>query len=255
MLGRILYYVPYCSPIHPGRVLTTFGFLSTIVEIFNAIGVAYATNVALPSRLIQVGNAMMKASLILQIIVILLFYLLAAIFHFRCVKARVNTSNVNNSLVTLYISSALIFIRTIYRTVEFFGGENLASVHSASDLINLSPILRYEWFFWVFEATVMALNVLLWNQRHPRRFLPRSYRVYLAKDGVTEVEGPGWNQNSGMSGFMKTLIDPFGMLDLAKRGGKSEPAFWEMDGIGQNQGNQPKDANLVHAAGGERGEA
>src|SRR4051794_40424114 len=33
ILGRILYFVPHCSPIHPGRVLTTFAAISSIVEV------------------------------------------------------------------------------------------------------------------------------------------------------------------------------------------------------------------------------
>jgi len=33
ILGRILYYVPQHSPMHPGRVLTTFAAISGIVEV------------------------------------------------------------------------------------------------------------------------------------------------------------------------------------------------------------------------------
>ena len=40
MLGRILYFVPYCSPIHPGRVLTTFAAISIVVEALNGNGSA-----------------------------------------------------------------------------------------------------------------------------------------------------------------------------------------------------------------------
>ena len=41
MLSRILYYVPYHSPLHPGRVLTTFGAISMVVEALNGNGAAY----------------------------------------------------------------------------------------------------------------------------------------------------------------------------------------------------------------------
>ncbi|KAH8883597.1 RTA1 domain protein [Thozetella sp. PMI_491] len=233
ILGRVLYYVPYNSPIHPGRVLSTLGFLSTLVEVFNAIGISYATNPALPEKYITIGNIFMKTSLVLQIIVIALFYVLAAVFQYRCSRSGVNTSKVQNSLATLYLSSFIILIRTVYRTVEFFGGENLKDIHNLSEV---SPLLRYEWFFWVFEASVMFINVVLWNLRHPRRYLPKDYRVYLAKDGVTELQGPGWEtKNTGWKGFVITLVDPFGFLDsaLQKRDGKQP--FWETDGIGGTQ--------------------
>lgn len=41
MLGRILYYVPYHSPIHPGRVLTTFAAISIVVETLNGMGSSF----------------------------------------------------------------------------------------------------------------------------------------------------------------------------------------------------------------------
>lgn len=55
--------------------------------------------------------------------------------------------------------------------------------------MTLTPILRYEWFFYVFEATLMLINSILWNLWNPGRYLPRNYHVYLAPDGRTELEG------------------------------------------------------------------
>ena len=224
ILGRILYYVPYNSPLHPGRVLTTFGMLSTVVEVFNAIGVSYGTNPALPERYISLGNALMKASLALQLIVISLFYVLASLFHVRCAQGGVLIRSVRAPLVTLYTSSCLLLIRTIYRTVEYVGTTNL-STGAGFDFTSLSPILRYEWFFYVFEASIMLVNVVLWSVRHPRRYLPQDYRVYLAKDGVTEVQGPGWDDKRG---FLVTLMDPFGILTCMEP--RDKKPFWEADG-------------------------
>ena len=51
----------------------------------------------------------------------------------------------------------------------------------------LVPILRYEWFFYVFESTTMLLNSAVWNIWHPGRYLPRLHNVHLLPDG-TEVE-------------------------------------------------------------------
>ena len=229
ILGRILYYVPYNSPLHPGRVLTTFGMLSTVVEVFNAIGVSYGANPALPERYITIGTAIMKASLILQIIVIALFYALAGLFHVRCARGGVLTRSVYAPLITLYTSSGLILIRTIYRTVEYLGTTTLSSAGVGFDFTSLSPILRYEWFFYVFEASVMLVNVVLWSVRHPRRYLPQDYRVYLAKDGVTEVQGPGWDDKRG---FLVTLMDPFGMLTCMEP--RDKKPFWETDGVAED---------------------
>ncbi|EAS36356.3 RTA1 domain-containing protein [Coccidioides immitis RS] len=223
VLGRILYYVPYCSPLHPGRVLTTFGALSAVVEVLNAIGVAYIANKSLPENLRELGEALIKASLITQIVVISLFYFLAGIFHQRTAKAKVNVRSVMAPLRTMYISTFLILVRCIYRTVEQFDISD-TEINSEADLSTLSPAVRYEWYFYVFEASLLLLNSFLWNWRHPGRFLPQSSKVYLAQNGATEIEGPGWNDNRSL---LITLLDPFGFFGPRK---EKEKPFWETNG-------------------------
>ncbi|KAI0836795.1 RTA1 like protein-domain-containing protein [Hypoxylon sp. FL0890] len=218
MLGRILYFVPYYSPIHPGRVLTTFAAISTVVETLNGLGVSYESNRSLPEDIQQTGQSLLKASLILQLIVVTLFVILAATFHMKCRRNGINHVKVNQALLTLYISSAIILVRCIYRTVEFFG---FTSIDPASP--NLSPIIRYEWFFYVFEATLMFCNSVLLNIRHPRRWLPGSNKVYLAKDGVTEIMGPGYKQERNV---IATLFDPFDVIGMIK-GRDQATRFWD----------------------------
>jgi magnesium-transporting ATPase (P-type) len=219
IIGRILYYVPYFAPIHPGRTLTTFGLLSGIVEALNGIGVAWTANLAVKRSMRDVGQALLKASLLLQIVVIALFIVLAVVFHRRCARTAAHGSRVQAPLLTLYISTALILTRCIFRTVEYF---SISS--SYSDLSKVSPILRYEWFFYVFEASLMLANSVLWNVRHPRRYLPEKYNTYLTQDGITELEGSGWKDNRP---FLVTAVDPFGLF--TKDDPKEKP-FWETDG-------------------------
>ncbi|KAH6630752.1 hypothetical protein B0J18DRAFT_363870 [Chaetomium sp. MPI-SDFR-AT-0129] len=200
ILGRTLYYVPYFSPIHPGRVLTTLGTLSAVVEVLNGLGLA----------------------------VITLFYTLAGVFHYRCVRAGVAHPRVKGVLYSLYVSMLLILARTIYRAVEHFAAP--ASSATTVNIHDLSPILRYEWFFWVFEASPMLVNVLLWNARHPLRTgggLPSNHKKYLAQDGTTELEGPGWADKRNL---VMTVIDPFGLVAVCERDRKGEP-FWEENGF------------------------
>ncbi|KAK4097080.1 hypothetical protein N658DRAFT_479592 [Parathielavia hyrcaniae] len=197
ILGRTLYYVPYCSPIHPGRVLTTPGSLSAIVEGLNGLGLA----------------------------VILSFYALAGLFHARCARrADVGHGRVRAVLVSLFLSKALILARTVYRTVEHFGAPMGGG--TAGQWHDLSPVIRFEWFFWVFEAAPMLANVFLWNARHPRRYLPRSFRRYLAQDGDTELDGPGWADKRSL---VMTLLDPFGFLIMCEKG-RAGVLFWKGNG-------------------------
>ncbi|KAJ2903870.1 uncharacterized protein MKZ38_009253 [Zalerion maritima] len=233
-LGRILYYIPYHTPIHPGRVWTTFSTLSAIVEALNAIGVSYTANTSLRSNLQDLGDILLKTSLVLQIVVISCFVYLAGTFHYRCSRGGVLAANVKKPLVALYISTALIFVRTIYRTVEHFGIENIDTSDPSFTLQDIDPILRYEWYFYVFEASVMLLNSVLWNQMHPRKYLPNSSKVYLAQDGRTEIAGPGWEDDRN---WAITCLDPFGWwMKGGSRKTKQEPKFWENNGEGSDVG-------------------
>jgi len=79
----------------------------------------------------------------------------------------------------------------------------------------------------------MLLNTLLWNASHPRRYLPEDYHVYLAQDGKTELEGPGWKDDQP---WIMTWVDPCGMTvairrKVGKKGGVGEEKpFWETNG-------------------------
>jgi hypothetical protein len=222
ILSRILYYVPYHSPIHPGRVLTTFGAISSIIEALNGNGAAYVANTSLSPKKQEIGKSLLKSALILQLVVLSLFVVLAITFHRRCSKAGLVPDNLVRPLRTLYISSTLIGIRTIYRTIEYFTTASL-NFHGSIDPASLSPLLRYEWFFWVFEGSLMMINTFLLNFNHPMRFLPRNNKIYLALDGITEVEGPGYEDKRH---WLITVFDPFDFASACK-GKRLEDRFWE----------------------------
>lgn len=223
ILSRILYYVPYHSPIHPGRVLTTFGALSSVVEALNGNGAAYMANSFLPESKRATGRALLKAALILQLAILACFILLASIYHRKCRRANLMPKNLSAVLTTLYISSALIGVRTLYRTVEYFTTANINYNDPNLKPGSLSPVLRYEWFFWVFEACLMVTNSFLLNARHPLRFLPRDNAIYLAEDGVTEIQGTGYADKRN---FLVTIFDPFDLYGMAK-GRNMNKRFWD----------------------------
>lgn len=229
VLGRILYFVPYYSPIHPGRVLSTFAAISTIIEILNGNGVANAVNQSLSEDKRNAGKAMLKAALLMQVLVVGLFVSLAVYFQLRCRRNGINSPKLNKTLTTLYISTAIITVRTIYRIVEYFDISNLNISAPGFDPQSISPLIRYEAFFYVFEASLMLANSVLLNVRHPRRWLPKTTKVYLAKDGVTEVMGPGYKQERN---FFATVFDPFDIYGMVK-GRDKQTRFWDDDGHGE----------------------
>lgn len=187
VLGRILYYVPYFAPLPPGRVLSTFGGLMIVVETLNSLGVALSTNRSSKNDVQGLGSQITIAALAIQLGVIIIFFILAAIFHRRCAKANIRARTISTPLTTLYISMALILIRCIYRLVEHFGNTTVI-VSDPESLMALSPILRYEWYFYIFEASLMLVNSIIWNLWNPGRYLPINRHVYLARDGKTELE-------------------------------------------------------------------
>lgn len=89
----------------------------------------------------------MKIALITQVLVMLCFVGIAGEFHRRCRKSGIKNRNVDGVLITMYLSTALIMIRTIYRVIEHFGVAVVpANPGPDWDPMTLSPIVRYEYF-------------------------------------------------------------------------------------------------------------
>jgi hypothetical protein len=226
ILGRILYYIPYHSPIHPGRVFTTFIALGVAIEAITANGAVRVASSDSTVSSQNIGKALLKAALIMQIALMVGFVSLAARFHFNCSRGGVLNHKIKRALLVLYCSCTLITIRTIFRTVEYF---TAASLNAYSDLENISPVLKEEWFFWVFEVVLMYGNTTLLNVFHPMRWLPHSNKIYLAEDGVTEIEGPGYDDPRH---WLQTIIDPFDIIGLIIKQGKQEK-YWEVSPAGR----------------------
>lgn len=163
---------------------------------------------------------------------------MAGYFHLKCRRNGIRSAKVDNPLLTLYLSSAIVAVRTIYRVVEYFDLANVDYWAPNFDPASMSPLVRYEWFFYVFEASLMLCNSVLLNVRHPRRWLPKSTKVYLARDGVSEIAGPGYKQDRN---FFVTLVDPFDIYGIVK-GRDKQTAFWDGDENDMAERQQPQQA-------------
>lgn len=161
-----------------------------IVETLNSLGVAFTSNPT--SSQTQAGKILVLAAIGIQIILIMAFFCLAGIFHWRCSKNGIRIKAVPALPIVMYVSMFLILIRSVYRMVEHAGNSAL-DVYDLEKLQSLSPLLRYEWYFFVFEGATMLANSLLWNVWHASRYLPQSRTVFIAEDGVTEIT---WEEES-----------------------------------------------------------
>jgi hypothetical protein len=170
-------------------VLATFGGLMGLVEAINSLGVAFVANPGASHETQQTGSQLILAALGIQLAVILIFVGLAATFQRRCSKANLHNRNISTPMTTLYVSMALILARCIYRLVEHTGYTAIR-LSDPESLKTLTPLLRFEWFFYIFEATLILVNSVLWNVWHPGRYLPMDNHIHLATDGTTEVKSP-----------------------------------------------------------------
>lgn len=215
IFGRILYYLPYHSALHPGRVWSTFVALDMVDGVLAGIGASYAANPSNTPGQRQTGVVLVKASLFLLLAMFLAFVCLVFLFHRRCRAAGVLNYKAKVIVYELYLSSFLILVRNCFRTAAFF--------YPPTSVANGT-----EWPFWVLESAPMLLNSVLLNIYPPAKYLPRNYKIYLAVDGKTEIEGPGMVDKRP---FLMTLFDPFDVAGLVT-GKDNKNKFWEKDGIG-----------------------
>jgi hypothetical protein len=195
-----------------------------------ANGAQRAVNSSSTPSEIAAGKALLKAALIVQLFVLALFVVVASRFHYNCSKAGMLAKGCDTRrrilgvLVTLYVSSTLIGTRTIYRTVEYFATAAINAPHAseAYDITSISPIIRYEWFFYFFEVTMMWVNSMMLSFRHPGKYLPRSITTYLGED---RVEREGCKFKDPRSIFIQ-ILDPFDIWGLFK-GNDKKDRWWE----------------------------
>lgn len=186
-----------------------------IVEALNALGVALSANPTSSRGQQEVGSRLTIAGLAIQLIVIIIFIVLAAIFHRRCAKGKIRSRAISTPLLILYISMSLILIRCIYRLVEHTGNTKV-QLGNFESLLALSPILRYEWYFYVFDATLMLVNSVLWNVWNPGRYLPMSHHIYLGQNGI-ELQGEPRPDDRSVAAKIAS-ISTFGLLFRRKKG-------------------------------------
>ncbi|KAI5893960.1 uncharacterized protein SCHCODRAFT_02623262 [Schizophyllum commune H4-8] len=222
VLGRVLYYVPYYAPLHPGRVVTTFFGIDVLIGVLTGVSGSYIADPSLPTAKQNLGRDLLRAAMLLQLATMALFVGITIRFHILCRRAGVLKRNLRIVISVVYGSCTIITIRTVYRTVEYLEGAIPAAAAESGEG-HRSPIVCNEWFFWVFEATLMFLNSTWLNVFHPARFLPRDYKVFLARDGQTEIEGPG---DTDKRGWIQSILDPFDLIGLVR---KKDVKYWEED--------------------------
>ena len=220
IFGRVLAYIPYHTPIHPGRVLSTFIMLDTIVEILAANGAsANASAKSVKERNSALDR--MLASIILQTVLEVVFFSSIAFVERRCRKANHFPRNLEIVCNILYVTSFMMFVRCIFRVVEGFEERNCAL-----DNPYCGSVDRHEWFFYVFEVANIFLFVVLLTIFPPGKYLPPNHKIYLDPLDGTERVGPGFAK-ADKRPFIVTLLDPCNIHQIITGSGLPVEKFWE----------------------------
>lgn len=89
---------------------------------------------------------------------------------------------------TINISSIIITLRAVYRTMEIPHDKDYG----------LKYLQSHEWCFWTFDAAPIILVLVIFTIFHPGRYLPRTYtglaldkgRAMKEKDEILSMNGP-----------------------------------------------------------------
>lgn len=116
------YFVPWLSPLHPGRILTTFIGLDVLCEVIFGTGASRAANTSLSNAEHEAGIKLVEAGLILLCVMFLLYLVVAVIFHVRCEQHHVGR-RIRTILIVVYAAGLLTLERSAFRAAEQFQGQ------------------------------------------------------------------------------------------------------------------------------------
>lgn len=115
------------------------------------------------TKYMALGQHLVVLALIIQITSFGLFMITAVIFHYNIAFAPTQISyqvKWQKYMYAVYAASTLIFIRSIFRVVEFSEG-------------NDGFLMRQEYLMYLFEGVLMACVTLCFHIAHPGELMGR----------------------------------------------------------------------------------
>ncbi|KAL2859570.1 RTA1 like protein [Aspergillus pseudodeflectus] len=149
----------------PARWLTKIFVLGDILSFLIQGG---AAGMMVSSDLASLGNKLVVIGLIVQVVMFGVFIVTAVVVHVRMWRRPRDgfageafgggrgggLSWVSRHLVTLYLVSGLIMVRSVFRVAEFVMGDD-------------GYLLTHEWTLYVFDAALMWLVMVVFGVRYP----------------------------------------------------------------------------------------
>ncbi|CCF35150.1 hypothetical protein CH063_07000 [Colletotrichum higginsianum] len=181
VLGRLVLYLrcESLSPIRPSRLTKIFvvgDVLSFLVQIMGAGLLASSSSM-------NTGKTVILLGLAVQIIFFALFVSATAVFHKRLLKQvppvvleeeayeglKRFYSGWRGVLTVLYIASGLIFVRSLFRLVEYVQGHD-------------GVLLNTEVYLYIFDALLMLGVVAVTAIFHPAKYVPSKKSLSSMQD-------------------------------------------------------------------------
>ena len=156
LLGKIINYIGAddLSPIRPSRITCIFVVGDLLSFLMQSTGGGMMSS-GDPDKT-DTGNTIIEIGLVIQLIFFFFFIFLTVVFHRRTRDWGVkdNEGDWKRLLSVLEISSALIFIRSIYRVVEYAQGFD-------------GYLISHEVYLYLLDTLMMFLVQLIYNLFHP----------------------------------------------------------------------------------------
>jgi len=116
-------------------------------------------------NMLHLGERIVVVGLFVQLLFFSFFLITATTFHYRFKKLASPTTTLFSPISLswerfmnmLYMTSALIMVRSVFRVVEYLQG-------------NAGSLLRHEAYVYIFDGCLMLAAMFLFNWRHPGDF-------------------------------------------------------------------------------------
>ncbi|KAH8802442.1 RTA1 like protein-domain-containing protein [Xylogone sp. PMI_703] len=120
------------------------------------------------------GKTILLIGLMAQIVFFGIFIIIAVVFHQRLgraptptaarLDAQVGKRGWKGVMLVIYLTSLLIFIRSLFRFIESAGGSH-------------GPLFTHEFYFYIFDSLLMFLVVFGLIVFHPADYVPNKSRM------------------------------------------------------------------------------
>ncbi|KJR86903.1 RTA1 like protein [Sporothrix schenckii 1099-18] len=179
VLGRIVVHVhgESCALVPPRWLTKVFVCGDVLSFLLQAGGGGYQAAGTLAA--LHTGERIIIAGLFVQLVFFGVFVAVAAVFHVRFLRRGHSSSSSpglpvwQRQMTALYVASALIFVRSVFRVIEYLMG-------------NDGYILRHEVFLYVFDGLLMLAVMIVFLLAHPNqmtRLTGTSSRTRIASSG------------------------------------------------------------------------